>query len=293
MNLLISGANGFVGKALNNTLLNHGHHISHIQRDRLSSLPSLHYDCLIHLAGRAHVMHETTNDIYQAYREVNVYYTLKIVSLAQSLGIKRFIFLSSIKVNGETSQRPLTESDAPAPLDAYGQTKLEAELLLKEFCAEHQMELVIIRPPLIYGPSVKANFKFLIKLCNRPLPLPFGRVENKRSLVSLENLNSFIELCCHHPLAANQTFMISDDYDVSTTELICNIKSALGRKPLQIPIPHAILSMALNLCGKHTLNERLLGNLQVNINKAKERIGWTPAISFEEGIKRTVKEYVG
>ncbi len=238
-------------------------------------------------------MHETADDIYQAYREVNVDYTLKIAALAKSIGIRRFIFLSSVKVNGESSLEPFTESDVPAPLDAYGQTKLEAELLLKEFCAEHQMELVIIRPPLIYGPHVKANFKSLIKLCNRPLPLPFGSIKNKRSLVSLENLNSFIELCCHHPLAVNQTFMISDDYDVSTTELICSIKSALGRKPLQIPIPHAMLSMALNLCGRHTLNERLLGNLQVNINKAKERIGWTPAISFEEGIKRTVKEYVG
>lgn len=293
MNLLISGANGFVGKSLTQTLIGHGHEVSCIKRDDLSLMSSNNQsECLIHLAGRAHVMHETADDIYQAYKEVNVDYTLKIAQLAQSLGIKRFVFLSSVKVNGEISQAPFTESDPPAPLDAYGQTKFKAELLLQEFCAKHHMELVIVRPPLIYGPGVKANFKSLINLCRKPVPLPFGSVANKRSLISLENLNSFIELCSHHPQAANQTFLISDDYDVSTTDLISSIRAALGGQPFQLPIPEIILKTAFNILGKHNLNERLLGNLQVDISKAKQLLNWKPAISFEEGIKRTVNQYV-
>lgn len=291
MNLLITGASGFVGASLSKTLLSNGHNITPIIRNHLPSGP-LTTECLIHLAGRAHVMQETKGDIYQAYKEVNVDYTSKIASIAKSWGIKRLVFISSIKVNGESSNKPLTELDRPAPLDAYGQTKLEAEILLKDFCATNKIELVIIRPPLIYGSGVKANFKSLIQLCRKPIPLPFGRVLNKRSLISLENLNSFIELCCHHPQAANQTFLISDDHDVSTTELINTIRVCLGRKPYQLPIPEKLLSIAFDMVGKHALNERLLGNLQVDITKAKELLGWRPVISFEEGIQRTVAEYV-
>lgn len=290
MNLLMSGASGFVGVSLSKTLLSNGHTITPIHRNHLPS-EQVTADCLIHLAGRAHVMQETQGDIYRAYKEVNVDYTLKIASLAKSLSIKRFVFISSIKVSGEVTKQPFTELNRSAPLDAYGQTKQEAEVLLKDFCATNQMELVIIRPPLIYGPGVKANFKSLIQLCRKPIPLPFGNVKNKRSLISLENLNNFIELCCHHPLAANQTFLISDDHDVSTTELINTIRASLGKKPCQLPVPETLLSMAFNIAGKHQLNDRLLNNLQVDITKAKELLNWRPVISFEEGIKRTVSEY--
>lgn len=292
MNLLITGANGFVGKSLSKTLCNHGHTVTAIHRDYTGAeLPVNSYQCLIHLAGRAHVMHETASDIYSAYREVNVDYSLKVAALSKSLGVKRFIFLSSIKVNGEVSRLPYTELDSPAPLDAYGQTKLEAEIALKNFCAKNQMELVIIRPPLIYGGGVKANFRSLIQLCKKPIPLPFGHIHNKRSLVSLENLNSFIELCCHHPHAANQTFLISDDRDISTAELINTIKGALGQKSWQLPIPATVLKMTFSMLGKQNLNERLLANLQVDISKAKQLLHWKPVISFDEGIKRTVNEY--
>lgn len=292
MNLLITGSNGFVGKSLSKMLLSHGHTVTPIHRDYTQAeLPFNSYQCLIHLAGRAHVMYETSSDIYSAYREVNVEYTLKTAALARSLGVKRIIFLSTIKVNGEVSRTPYTELDAPAPLDAYGQTKLEAEIALKDFSAKNQMELVIIRPPLIYGGGVKANFRSLIQLCKKPIPMPFGHIHNKRSLVSLENLNSFIELCCHHPHAANQTFLISDDHDISTTELINTIKGALGQKSWQVPIPVTLLKMTFSMLGKQHLNERLLGNLQVDISKAKQLLHWQPVISFDEGIKRTVHEY--
>jgi nucleoside-diphosphate-sugar epimerase len=231
MQLLISGANGFVGKALQKVLLKHGHKPTPIPRNIVpENLKKNQLECFIHLAGRAHVMHEFAQDIYLAYKEVNVDYSLKAATIAKSLGVKRFVFLSSVKVNGEATRQPFTENNTPSPKDAYGQTKLEAELLLKDFCAKNDMELVIIRPPLIYGPGVKANFKSLINLCKKPIPLPFGSVSNKRSLISLENLNSFIELCCHHPAAANQTFLISDDHDVSMTELINTIRTAMGHR---------------------------------------------------------------
>lgn len=293
MNLLITGANGFVGASLSRMLVNRKHDVTVLRRDfNPAELPVDYYSCLIHLAGRAHVMHETTDDIYSAYKAVNVDYTLKVAELARSLGMKRFIFLSSIKVNGEVTNVPFDESDVPSPLDAYGQTKLEAELLLKDFCTEHQMELVIIRAPLIYGPGVKANFKSLIQLCKKPVPLPFGSVRNKRSLVSLENLNNFIELCCIHPRAANQTFLISDDQDISTKQLVNTIRAALGRSSCQLPIPASLLSIFFNLVGKHSLNERLLSNLELDISKAKRLLNWRPVINFEDGIKQTVADYV-
>ncbi len=297
MNIYVTGASGFVGRYLIKYLIDSNHTALSLHRNTVTNSiiaieKGMPVDCVIHLAGRAHVMHETADDIYSAYWKVNVDYTLKVAALAKLWGVKRFIFLSSVKVNGEETLQRFTEQNTPSPEDSYGQTKLEAEILLKDFCAANQMELVIIRPPLIYGPGVKANFKSLIQLCRKPIPLPFGRVHNKRSLISLENLNSFIELCCHHPQAANQTFLISDDHDVSTSELINTIRISLRRKPCQLPIPAQLLSITFDMVGKHALNERLLGNLQVDITKAKELLGWRPVISFEEGIQRTVAEYV-
>lgn len=289
MHLLISGANGFVGKSLSQTLVSHGHKVTQLQREKL--LPDAYgdeYQCLIHLAGRAHVMRETVEDIYTAYRQVNLDYTVKVAALAHALRIKRFIFLSSVKVNGEYSKHPFSDQDVPSPLDAYGQTKLEAELFLRDFCTKNDIEFVIIRPPLIYGPDVKANFKSLIHLCNQPIPLPFASVHNKRSLISLKNLNSFITLCCQHPAAANHTFLISDDHDVSMNELIKTIRNVLGRKPLLFAVPVSVLNTFFNVLGKGHLNDRLLGNLQVDITKAKQLLNWQPEITFSEGIRSTI-----
>lgn len=298
MKLLITGTSGFVGQFLQSTLAGQQHQAVKLSRDTTEELlnaesyPETYQqvDTLIHLAGRAHVMHETEEDIYQAYAAVNIGYTLKVAELARRLKIKRFVFLSSVKVNGEASSKPFTEADTPAPLDAYGQTKLEAEIALQAFCAAHQMELVIIRPPLIYGPGVKANFRQLIKLCLLPLPLPFAAVHNKRSFISLDNLADFIILCSWHPKAAGQTFIISDGEDVSTASLIKTIRQVIKKNSLLVPLPVGLLKLLFKLIGKSSLALRLMGSLQVDISKSRTLLGWQPKISFHEGISRTLKE---
>jgi UDP-glucose 4-epimerase len=298
MKLLITGTSGFVGQFLQNTLAGQPHQIVKLARDttedllKTGSYPEGYQqiDTLIHLAGRAHVMHETAEDIYQAYAAVNIDYTLKVAELARHLKIKRFVFLSSVKVNGEATNQPFTEADTPAPLDAYGQTKLEAEIALIAFCAASQMELVIIRPPLIYGSGVKANFKQLIKLCLLPLPLPFAAVDNKRSFISLDNLVDFIVLCSWHPQAAGQTFLVSDGEDVSIATLIKTIRQLSGKNPLLFPLPVCFLTLLFKLTGRSSLALRLLGTLQVDISKARTLLGWQPKVSFHEGISRTLKE---
>lgn len=298
MKLLITGTSGFVGQFLQKTLSGQQHQAVKLSRDTTEELlnaesyPETYQqvNTLIHLAGRAHVMHETAEDIYQAYAAVNIDYTLKVAELARLLKIKRFVFLSSVKVNGEESSKPFTETDTPAPLDAYGQTKLKAEIALKEFCAAHQIELVIIRPPLIYGPGVKANFKQLIKLCLLPLPMPFAAIHNKRSFISLYNLADFIVVCSTHPKAANQTFLISDGEDVSTAELIKTIRQVNKQKNLLIPLPVWFLTLLFKLTGRSSLALRLMGSLQIDITKAKTQLGWHPKISFSEGVLRTLED---
>ncbi len=291
MHVLIAGAGGFVGQSLCRQLSTNGYSYTAIHREALNpNSYSDKYECIIHLAGRAHVMHETEKDIYKAYAAVNIDYTLKVAELARGLKIKRFVFLSSVKVNGEASNHPFTEADSAAPMEAYGQTKFEAEIALKEFCAAHQIELVIIRPPLIYGPGVKANFRQLIKLCLLPLPLPFGAIHNKRSLISLDNLVDFIILCCRHSKAANQIFLISDDEDVSTATLIRTIRSINQQKEMLFPLPICFLKLIFTALGKSTLTYRLINSLQVDISKAKNLLGWRPKISFHEGVLRTLKK---
>jgi len=291
MQVLVTGASGFVGQTLCQQLAAHDHAYTVVQREALDpACYSGAYDCMIHLAGRAHVMHDLATDIYQAYATVNIDYTFKIAELARQLQIKRFVFLSSIKVNGEASAHPFTETDPPAPLDAYGQTKMEAEFILREFCTKHQIELVIIRPPLIYGPGVKANFKQLIKLCLLPIPLPLASLNNKRSFVSLDNLVDFIILCCTHPHAANQTFMISDDEDMTIAELIRTVRLANKQTSRLFPVPPWLLKYLFKFIGKSGLTQRLLGTLQVDISKAKTLLGWQPTLSFHDGIAKTLKE---
>lgn len=290
MNVLITGATGFVGKTLCTHLIEQGHSTTAIRADVSNKFTSAHYDCLIHLAGRSHVMKETAIDVYQAYASVNIDYTIKAVELALQLKIKRFIFLSSVKVYGETSNNPFKEIDITTPQDDYGRTKLEAELLLRDFCRTHEMELIIIRSPLIYGRDVKANFKNLIKLCQSKLPLPFGAIHNKRSMVYIENLIDFITLCITHPKAANETYLISDDEDISSTQLIRTIRKSLGIPTLLIPVPQSWLVFMLNVIGKNSLSTRFCGNLQVDITKAKTLLGWKPPFTFEQGIKNTIQE---
>ncbi|MBF4988687.1 NAD-dependent epimerase/dehydratase family protein [Methylophilus sp. 14] len=294
MNILISGANGFIGSSLYCFLINEGHTISTIPRHPSpQNSGHLQYDCLIHLAGRAHILRETSEDAYHAFNEANVGYTLKVAELAKKLAIKRFVFISSIGVNGKHSgSLPFTEQDIPKPHNDYARSKWEAELALKGFFEGTETELTIIRPPLVYGPNPKANFKTLVSLCKYPIPLPFGAIHNKRSLVGIDNLCHFISLCCQHSEAADQTFLISDDQDVSLTELITTIRKALNQPAWLLPVPNTWLRSFFNFLGKDNLSDQLLANLQVDVSKAKQLLGWKPILRLDEGIKNAVISHV-
>lgn len=295
MNILITGASGFIGQSLIKKLAEFGHKTTILEREpHLSNISRSQYDALIHLAGRAHVIYETLPDAYKAYKEANVDYSLRVADLANKLQIKKFIFLSSIGVNGKESRNcPFTENDEPQPHNDYSQTKLEAERALKSFFKDSNIALTIIRPPLVYGPNSKANFRSLLTLCRLPLPLPFGATHNQRSLIGIDNLCHFIELCCTHPASANETFLISDDHDISLKELVFTIRKALHSPPHLFPVPSAALKIIFKLIGKSNLNQQLLGNLQIDTSKAKKLLHWSPLISFDEGIKRAISNDVG
>ena len=243
---------------------------------------------VIHAAARAHVMREEAVDPLVEYRKVNVEGTLNLARHASDAGVRRFIYLSSIKVNGESTppNQPFSENDEPAPEDAYGVSKAEAELGLKELCYETGMELVIIRPPLVYGPGVKGNFASMIKLVGKGLPLPLGSVHNKRSLVALDNLVDLIITCIDHPAAANQIFLVSDGYDLSTTELLRGVGAAMGKSTRLVPVPPSLLLLGVSVLGRKGIAQRLVGSLQVDISKARNLLGWQPPVTVEEGLRR-------
>jgi len=245
---------------------------------------------VIHLAARVHVMNDIEADPLKAFRAVNVDGTLNLARQASAAGVKRFVFISSVKVNGESTQRgqAFTEADAPNPLDAYGQSKHEAELGLRQLSAETGMEVVIIRPPLVYGPGVKANFAALMRAVQRGWPLPLGAVHNQRSLVALDNLVDFVVTCITHPQAANQTFLVSDGQDLSTTELVRGMAKAAGVTARLLPVPVWALQAGASLLGKGDAVQRLCGNLQVDMSKARSLLGWLPPVSVEEGLRRAM-----
>lgn len=245
-------------------------------------------EIVIHSAARVHMMDEHATDPLAAFREVNTFGTLNLARQAAASGVKRFIFISSIKVNGEATAEgeAFRFDDTAKPEDAYGISKAEAETGLKQIAAQTGMEVVIIRPPLVYGPGVKANFAAMLKLARKNLPLPLGAIHNKRSLVALDNLVDLIVTCIDHPKAANQTFLVSDDQDVSTTELLQMMTHAAGKKPRLLPVPVSWLKLAAKLTGKQAVIDRLCGNLQVDISHTKDTLGWAPPVPVEEGIAR-------
>jgi len=310
LKILVTGATGFIGNKLCLALLKRADTVLAVSRSQVNIDNNItlinkvlskdtdwqenlkDIDVVIHLAGRAHVMKDASDDPYQAYAEINIHATKQLAEQAALSGIKRFIYLSSVKVNGEhTDNVAFNEVDISNPEDDYGKTKCEAENVLISISKETGMEVVIIRPPLVYGHGVKANFKSLIKLAQLNIPLPFGSITNKRSLIYIENLIDFIILCVNHPSAANQTFLVSDDEDVSTTQLIKYIKGASGKRPLLIPVQQSWLRFVFQLIGKSSLSDRLLGNLQVDITKAKTLLNWKPPYSVKEGIEETVSDF--
>jgi UDP-glucose 4-epimerase len=243
---------------------------------------------VVHCAARVHVMADTATNPLEEFRRVNVQGTLNLAQQAAAAGVRRFVFVSSIKVNGEATQLGclFTADDAPAPLDAYGVSKMEAEQGLREIALQTGMEVVIIRPPLVYGPGVKANFAAMMRWLRRGVPLPLGAIHNQRSLVALDNLVDLIVVCLTHPAAANQTFLVSDGEDVSTTGLLRRMGQALGHPARLIPVPVSWLKLAAALVGKQDVAQRLCGSLQVDIEKTQRLLGWAPPLSLDEGLRR-------
>lgn len=291
MKVFITGANGFVGKALITTL-------KAKQIDFTAGERSLYgdfceqknwnellagHDVVVHLAARVHVMEEVTSDPLSEFRKMNVEATVSLARAARDSGVKRFIFVSSVKVNGEETQdAPFRETDPAAPLDPYGISKMEAETELLKLHQSGAFEVVIIRPPLIYGPGVKANFEKLFWLVKKDLPLPFGAVKNKRSLVSVFNLCDLVITCFTHPKASGQIFLVSDQKDYSLKDLIQLIGKVEGKHPHLLYVPVGIMSFAARILGKSGYAQRLFGNLHVDTTKSQQLLGWNPPYDFEQ-----------
>jgi nucleoside-diphosphate-sugar epimerase len=309
VSILITGASGFVGSSLCRHLLDLEYPVVGLTRKSPQQAheqqgPELAAcsdwspwlkagQVVIHCAARVHVMHDIAQDPYQAFRTVNVDGTLALAKQAAAAGVKRFVFISSIKVNGETTElgQPFTETVITPPTDPYGLSKYEAEHELLALSASSAMEVVIIRPPLIYGAGVKGNFASIISLLAKGYPLPLGAIHNKRSLLSLDNLSDFITMCINHPAAANQIFLVSDGDDLSTTELLNKISIIMKKKAILLPIPEFILRVGALLIGKKMISQRLFSSLQVDITKGKILLNWVPAISVNDGLNRCVANH--
>lgn len=247
-------------------------------------------DAVVHAAARVHVMHERSHDPLSEYRHVNVDGTLRLAQQAAYAGVRRFVFISSIKVNGEATEygAPFTPRDVPMPTDPYGISKWEAEQGLWGIARASGMELVIVRPPLVYGPGVKANFAALMKATGSGWPMPLGAVHNLRSYLALDNLVDFVFTCLRHPEAANQTFLVSDGQDLSTRDLVTGLAGAAGRRARLIPVPVWLLRLGAAIAGRPGFAARLCDNLQLDIGKSKALLAWTPPISVQEGLRRAV-----
>ena len=244
---------------------------------------------VVHLAARVHMMREQSADPEAVYKAMNVDATMRLAEQAAAQGVRRFVFVSSVKVNGErTFDQPFRADDAPAPEDPYGRSKLAAEQALQAWAARTGVELVIVRPPLVYGPGVRANFLRLMQLVKSGVPLPLGGIRNRRSMVALSNLVDFLMLCTTHPAAAGATWMVSDNRDLGLPELIRLIAGAMGRPARLLPVPAGLLSAGAGLLGRRAAAGRLLDSLQVDVSPALSRLGWTPPLTVETAIRLAV-----
>ena len=313
MKILVTGATGFIGKQLSRSLTDSGHEVhctsrSHTSKDfasrelitcDLESAGNLDHlttgcDAIVHLAGRAHVMSDDPATSESLYISANVDVTRKLAQSAARTGVKQMILMSSVKVNGEstTTGSPFTSQDTPNPQDPYGRSKTQAEQALWEVASTSALEGVVIRPPLVYGPGVRANFASLIGIVDRGIPLPLGSIHNKRSFVSIDNLVDCIATVLQSSTAAGQTFLVSDGHDLSTPELIRSIASALHKSPMLIPFPPALLKLATTTAGKRGAYDRLCGSLTVDIALTKQKLSWTPPFTVQDSMQRTVDAFI-
>ncbi|PPD05154.1 MAG: hypothetical protein CTY29_02520 [Methylobacter sp.] len=313
LNVLITGANGFVGKAVCSHLAANGFAVKAVVRKLSDDLPHdfpfiavgeidgqtdwqsalQKVDAVVHLAARVHVMDVKAADPLAEYRKTNVDGTLNLARQALEFGIKRFIYISTIKVNGEFSLpgQSFTAHDKVNPVGGYALSKFQAELGLKQLAEKSALEPVIIRPPLLYGPGVKANFQALLRYVELGLPLPLGAIHNRRSLLAVPNLADLIRVCLTHPAAAGQTFLASDSGAVSTTELLRLIANAMGKSSRLLPIPQDLLSLLLKLAGKADLAQRLCSDLEVDASLTSQRLQWAPPVGLMQALTETVAEY--
>ena len=313
MKILVTGATGFIGKQLSETLTNSGHEVrctarSHSSSDPVfreliacdlesaDSLDQLTSGCevIVHLAGRAHMMSDDPAKSESLYISANVDVTRRLAQSAARNGVKRMILMSSVKVNGEstTIDTPFTPHDTPNPQDPYGRSKTQAEQALWEVTSMSKLEGVVIRPPLVYGPRVRANFASLIGIVDRGIPLPLGSIQNKRSFVALDNLFDLISTTLQSPNAAGNTFLVSDGNDLSTPELVRSIASALRKSPTLIPIPSALLKLAAMFAGMLGAYDRLCGSLTVDISLTKQLLDWAPPFTVQDSLQRTVDAFI-
>lgn len=308
LNILLTGGNGFIGKAVCKKLDNHSltlisrkkplNNNANFFKKTISSNTDF-FDCLkdidviIHAAARVHQMNDRSKDPLSAFMEVNCHGTINLAKQAAIAGVKRFIFISSIKVNGEKTEPgiPFRFDDIPSTLDPYGVSKYKAEIGLQKIAQDTELDIVIIRPPLVYGPGVKANFQSLMSISQRNLPLPLGAVKNKRGFVAINNLVDLIITCIDHPNAPNNIFLVSDDSDISTAELIRMIANAFGKKAYLLNIDPRFLKFVAKILGKNSVIDRLCDDFQIDIQHTKDTLDWKPATSMVEGIRMCVEHF--
>jgi nucleoside-diphosphate-sugar epimerase len=306
--VLVTGANGFIGQALCSMLIGSGVAVNRSVRrspvagdefvvgdigrstDWRMSLAGC--DAVVHLAGRAHQLEDQALDPLGEFRRINVQGSLTLFSQAAAQGVKRFVYLSSIGVNGCQTVEPFTEADVPQPCEPYAISKLEAEVGLKELAAETGVELVIIRPPLVYGPEAPGNFGRLVRWLRKGIPLPLGAIHNQRSLVALGNLTDFIAVCLKCPAAANQLFLVSDGEDISTTDLLKRIACLTQKSDRLLPVPPEWIERVAIIIGQGDTARRLCRDLRVDISKARDLLGWSPPLNLDESLLAAVNRIV-
>jgi len=315
MNVLITGATGFVGRHLIDVMCSNVNYTPVAAvRDKHANIkeqaqavfvedlgPTTDWQyalkdiqVVVHSAARVHILNDKTKNPLAEYRRVNLEGSLQLARQAAAASVKRFIFISSIKVNGESTKinYPFKADDVPAPIDPYGISKYETETAMLQLADETGMEVVIIRPSLVYGPGVKANFLSLMRWLDKGIPLPFGAVHNKRSYVALDNLVDLILVCIEHSAAANEIFLVSDGEDLSTTDLLKVMAAALNKPTRLVPVPTWLLYIIATMFGKRDIATRLLGSLQVDIDKTKNLLNWNPPVSLNVALKVTADDYL-